>query len=104
MADVVRDHIEILTGAGRVKPRIAGHRIRVQGVVVWHEKLGMSPDETVHEYPTITLADVYAALAYYWDHRDQVEQLIAEERTFVDELRWGRAGPLEEKLKRLRRG
>ena len=36
----------------------------------------MSPDEIVHAYPTITLADVYAALAYYWDHRDEIEQRI----------------------------
>lgn len=72
--------------------------------MVWHEKLAMSPDEIVHHYPTITLADVYAALAYHWDHRDEVERFIAEERAFVDELRRGHIGPLEEKLKRLRRG
>jgi len=104
MADVIREHIEIVQGAGGPKPRIAGHRIRVQDVVIWHEKLGLSPDEIVHHYPTITLADVHAALAYYWDHRDEIERAIVEEHVLVEEFRRGYTGPLQEKLKRHRRG
>ena len=104
MVDVVREHIEIVQGPGGPKPRIAGHRIRVQDVAIWHEKLGMSPDEILDNYPTITLADVYAALAYYWDHRDEVERAIAEEHAFVEEFRRSHASPLQEKLNRRRRG
>ena len=94
MTDVIREHIEIVEGAGGPKPRIAGHRIRVQDVVIWHEKLGMSPDEIVFHYPTITLSDVYAALAYYWDHRDEIERAIADEHAFVEEFRRHHIGPL----------
>ena len=104
MADVIRQHIEVTEGAGGSKARIAGHRIRVQDVVIWHEKLGMSPDEIVHDYPTITLADVHAALAYYWDHRDEIEHAIAEEHALVEEFRRNDSGPLIEKLKRRGRG
>jgi len=104
MADVIREHIEVVHGAGGPKPRIAGHRIRVQDVVIWHEKLGMSPDEIVHQYPTITLADVHAALAYYWDHRDEIERAIEEEHALVAEIRKGHTTPLQEKLKRRGRG
>jgi len=104
MAELIREHIEIVPGAGGPKPRIAGHRIRVQDVVVWHEKLGMSPDEIVHDHPTITLADVYAALAYYWDHRDEIERSIAEEHALVEELRREYSGPLQDKLKHYQRG
>ena len=57
---------------------------------------------TTIQYPTITLADVYAALAYYWDHRDEIERAIEEERAFVEEFRLSHTGPLEEKLKRRR--
>ena len=103
MADVIQEHIEIVSGAGGPKPRITGRRIRVQDVVIWHEKLGMSPDEIVHHYPTITLADVHAALAYYWDHRDEIERAIVEEQALARELARGRSGPLEEKLQRRRR-
>lgn len=102
MVDVIRAHIEIVNGAGGPKPRIAGHRIRVQDVAIWHEKLGMSADEIVDQHPTITLADIHAALAYYWDHRDDIERGIARERSFVAEFRITNAGPLAEKLKRER--
>jgi uncharacterized protein (DUF433 family) len=90
--DVSTEHIEIVEGARGPKARIAGHRIRVIDVVIWHEKLGMSAEEIVKEYPTITRADVYAALAYYWDHRDEIERKMAEDDAFVEEMRRA-AGP-----------
>jgi uncharacterized protein (DUF433 family) len=101
--DVIREHIEIVEGAGGPKARIAGHRIRVLDVVIWHEKLGMTPNEIVAAYPSITLADVHAALAYYWDHRDEIEAAIQREHDTAEEIRKRYSpGPLEEKLKRLR--
>ena len=104
MTDVIRDHIEIVPGEAGPKARIAGHRIRVQDVAIWHEKLGMSPDDIVDQYPTITLADIHAALAYYWDHREDIERAIAEEHALVEELRRNYTSPLQEKLKRRARG
>ena len=101
-ADVIQEHVEIADGAGGRKARIAGHRIRVQDVAIWHEKLGMSADEIVHHYPTITLADVHAALAYYWDHREEIENAIAADRSLAEELRKTTASPLMEKLRRRR--
>ncbi|MGH2534403.1 MAG: DUF433 domain-containing protein [Thermomicrobiales bacterium] len=103
MVSVSREHIEIVQGAGGPKARIAGHRIRVRDVVFWHQELGMSAEEIVKEYPSITIADVYAALAYYWDHRDEIEAEIAASEAFVAEYRKRRPeGSLQEKLKRLR--
>lgn len=104
MVDVIREHIEIVQGAGGPKARIAGHRISVEDVVVWHEKLGMSADEIVYNYPTITVADVYAALTYYWDHRDEIERAIAEGKAYDEEFFNSYVTPLQEKLKRSRRG
>ena len=60
---VLTQHIEVTPGVCGGQPRIAGHRIKVQDIVIWHERMAMSPDEIVYNYPTITLADVYAALA-----------------------------------------
>lgn len=99
MLDVIRQHIEIVEGAGGPKARIVGHRIRVRDIAIWHEKLGMSPDEIVTQYPTLTLADVYAALAYYWDHREEMEQVIADEEAFVEELKRSHSSLLLEKLR-----
>ena len=52
---IIREHIEITPGVCGGKPRIAGHRIKVQDIAIWHEKLGLSPDEIVSNYPTIDL-------------------------------------------------
>ena len=101
MTDVIREHIEIVQVASGPKARIAGHRIRVQDVVVWHAKLGLTPDEIVYQHPTITLADIHAALAYYWDHRDEIERQITAGRAASDDLRHLIGpGPLAEKLRR----
>ena len=97
-------HVEIVEGAGGPKARIAGHRIRVQDVVIWHERLRMSADEIVSTYPTITMADVYGALTYYWDNKDEIDRKIADDEAYVAEQRRTHVSLLEEKLKRLRLG
>ena len=84
---VIAEHIEITPGTCGGKPRIAGHRITVQNVVIWHDQMGMSPDMIVATYPTITLADVYAALAYYHDHRDEIRARMKADEEFIAELR-----------------
>ncbi|WP_026731635.1 DUF433 domain-containing protein [Fischerella sp. PCC 9605] len=86
MESVISEHIEITPGVCSGKPRIAGHRITVQNIVIWHERLGLSPDEIVSQYPSITLADVYAALAYYHDHLEQIRQQIREDQEFAKQL------------------
>lgn len=78
MDSTFKSHIEMTSGVCGGKPCIAGHRIRVQDVVVWHEAWGMSPDEIVSQFPQVTLADVYAALAYYHDHREDIRRDIED--------------------------
>ena len=69
-----QDRIARTPGVCGGKACIAGHRVRVLDIVVWHEHQGMTPDEIVSHVPTITLADVHAALAYYFDHVEEVRQ------------------------------
>ena len=66
---VISEHIEITPGVCGGRPRVRGHRIKVQHIAVWHERMGLSPDEILSQHPGLTLGDVHAALAYYWDHR-----------------------------------
>ena len=54
----IKSHIEITPGVCGGKPRIAGHRIRVQDIVIMHDRMGKDPYEIVNDYPSITLADV----------------------------------------------
>jgi uncharacterized protein (DUF433 family) len=81
-----RSHIESTPGTCGGKPRIAGTRIRVQDIVFWTEE-GRSPDEIVRSFPHLTLADVYAALAYYHDNRIVIDEHIREDDTMVSRLK-----------------
>ncbi|GAB4579188.1 MAG: DUF433 domain-containing protein [Anaerolineales bacterium] len=85
-AQTLDQHIEITPGISGGKPRIAGHRITVQNVVIWHEWMGKSVDEISAEYK-LDLADIYAALAYYHDHRDEIDASIRESEDFVESMR-----------------
>jgi uncharacterized protein (DUF433 family) len=91
-------HIEITPGIAGGKPRIAGHRITVQNIVIWHERMGKSADEIAAEYD-LTLADVYAALAYYFDHRDEIDRSIAEGEAFAESLRQQTPSKVRQKLR-----
>lgn len=82
------------------KACVAGHRVRVLDLVVWHEHQGMTPDEIVSHVPSITLADVHAALAYYFDHIDEIQQEMRDERAFAEEFRRSHPSLLEAKLRR----
>lgn len=91
-------HIEVTPGIVGGKPRIAGHRISVQNIAIWHERLGRSADEIVTEYG-LTLADVYAALAYYFDHREEIDRSIEESDVFVEALRLQTPSKLQQKMR-----
>ncbi len=59
----------------------------MQDVAGLYERRGLTPDEIVERYPGLTLSDVYAALAYYFDHREQIEQDLADEAELAEEVR-----------------
>lgn len=79
-------HIEMTPGVAGGKPRIAGHRITVQNIVIWHERLGRTADEIAAEY-NLTLAEIYAALAYYFDHHAEIDRSINADEAFATALR-----------------
>ena len=47
----------------------------------------MTPDQIVSEVPSLTLADVHAALAYYFDHMEEIREEMRAERALVEEAR-----------------
>src|SRR5438309_9966702 len=82
------------------RPRIDGHRITVEDVAVWHARLGLSPDEIVSAYPSLTLSEVHAALAYYYENRARIDADIREGERFVAALKaQAQPSPLQEKLR-----
>jgi uncharacterized protein (DUF433 family) len=99
MEDSIARHIEKTPGVVGGKARIAGHRIRVMDIVVWHEKRAMSPDEIVAMFPGITLADVYTALAYYFDNREEVEADFRKEAEVAEAMKTRFPSKIQEKLR-----
>ena len=96
-ARTLDSHIETTPGVVSGKPRIAGHRITIQNIAIWHERMGRSADEIATEHG-LTLGDVYAALAYYHDHREEIDRSIVESEAFIEELRRRTPSKLNAKL------
>jgi uncharacterized protein (DUF433 family) len=51
---------------------------------------GQSPDEIVAAHPQLTLADVYAAMAYYFDNREVMDRLIESDERFIADMELSR--------------
>lgn len=99
MMDLVsHQHIEKQEGVCGGKARVSGTRIRVQDIYIWNELQGRSPDEIVSDFPQLTLADVHAALAYYWDHTDEIQKELIEADSLLEEIRRTSPSPLAKKL------
>ena len=59
------------------KPHIKGHRIAVHHIAWWYSQ-GMTAEALAQEY-ALSPAEVHAALAYYYDHKDQIDRELAQE-------------------------
>jgi len=94
-------HIELTPDTAGGKPRIRGRRITVQDIAIWHERLGKSADEIAAGYD-LTLGDVHAALAYYFDHREEIDARMTEDRAFIEVLRARTPSLRDQKLRSLR--
>jgi uncharacterized protein (DUF433 family) len=55
--------------------RVGNSRISLDLIVEQYEN-GMTPEEMVRAYDTLVLADVYAAIAYYLRHSDEVRAYL----------------------------
>ena len=91
-------HIVMTPGISGGKPRIAGHRITVENIVVWHEQQGRDAAQIVEEYD-LALAEVHAALAYYDDHRPEIDRAMELGRAYVEACRRGSTSKVAERLR-----
>ena len=48
---------------------------------------GATAEEIVQQYPSLALADVYAAIGYYLSHRQEVDDYLLQERQRSDQVR-----------------
>jgi uncharacterized protein (DUF433 family) len=99
MSTAETKYIESTAGVCGGRPRVAGTRVRVQDIYVWHEVAGRSAEEIVASYPQLSLGDVYAALTYFWDHRAEMEAQLKADEDLVEQLKREYPSILAQKLK-----
>ena len=97
---ILNGHIEVMPDTRGGKPRLLGTRITVDDVVLMHFRLGQSLEEIAGKY-SLSMAAIYAAMAYYYDHRDEVDQRIEADKAFAEAFRRNNPSPLQEKLRAL---
>jgi uncharacterized protein (DUF433 family) len=93
-------HVELRPNRdGQPRAFIIGTRVRVQDVATMAERQGHSAEEIVRSLPQLTLGQVHAALAYYFDHREAILDELRADNEFVDQFRaMTGPGPLEQLL------
>lgn len=69
------------------KPVIRGSRLRVITLAGLHHQ-GLAPEEIATQYPDLSVPAVYAALAYYYDHKEEMD--AQEEREMQESLAWAK--------------
>ena len=84
---------------GRQRAFLAGTRVRVQDIYALSELQAKTPDEIVAALPQLSLSQVHSALAYYFQHRDEILQEIREDDDFIAEMKAKLGpGPLAQRL------
>ncbi len=71
---------------------ISGTTMKVIELVMAQLAHGWSPQELHFQFPYLSLGEIHSALAYYWDHREELDQAIEESARIAARLR-KEAGP-----------
>ncbi len=90
-------HITSTPGTRGGKPRIVGRRITVSDVATWFLQMGLTVDAIVQDYD-LSHAQVHAALAYYYDHRAEIDAREAADMAEAEALRQRHPSKLQAKL------
>src|SRR5882672_4018870 len=65
--------------------RIADSRVSLDSVL-HHYKLGASAEQIAQKFPALDLADVYAAITYYLNHEETIEEYLRQQEAKGDEV------------------
>lgn len=65
--------------------RIKGSRVSLDSII-HHFKLGVTAEQIVQSFPSLSLGDVYSSIAYYLTHRQEIEEYMQQQETAADTL------------------
>ena len=82
-------------------PFVAGTNIKVVEIIMAQKAHGWSPEELHFQHPYITLGQIHSSLAYYWDHKEELDADIERRQQYAEEER-RKAGssPLAKRLRK----
>ena len=84
-------------------PVVAGTTMKIVELVMAQRAHGWSPEELCFQYPHLSMAEIHAALTYYWDHESELDEDIERRSRFADESRRKSASsPLAQRLAALK--
>ncbi len=84
MTTVMSGHIEV---DDNHVARVAGSRVKVIHLVMEKVANGWGPEEIQRNFPSVSVAAVYAALTYYYDHQAECDAQIEASVKFAKEMR-----------------
>ncbi len=79
------DYPHIMRGSDDV-PVLTGTRTKVVEIVLDHLAHASDAEEIQRHHPYLTLGQIHSALAYYYDHQEEVDQDIARRLRKVDDM------------------
>jgi uncharacterized protein (DUF433 family) len=65
--------------------RVKGSRVSLDSIV-HHFNLGATAEQIAQSFPSLSLGDIYAAIAYYLAHREAVEEYLKQQEAEADDL------------------
>lgn len=87
MLKISYPHISIDRNVLAGEPCIKGTRMTVALIAEEVEHLGMAPDDVIAMHPHLSLAQVHAALVYYYDHKNDIDASIRKTKVSESKLR-----------------
>lgn len=97
------DHIENISGVRGGKPKLVGTRLTVADIVLMHRRLGRGLEEIAGTYD-VSLAAIYAAMAYYYEHKAEIDKSLDEEEAIAEAFRKNNPSLLRAKLEAISYG
>ena len=84
MTTALDGHIQV---DDRGVARIAGSRIKVMHLVMEVQANGYTPEQLHEQFPHLRIAQIFAAMTYYHDHKEEVDRQIVESTQLVERMR-----------------
>src|ERR1700735_508699 len=81
MTSTIYAHIET---DERGVPYVAGTRTKVIEVILDHIAWGLDADQIHKQHPHLSIGSIHSALAYFYDHKPQIEEEIKSEMAQAD--------------------